>query len=489
MDANIILTILVIIAIICVLIAIVSISKVKIKEIKFEQSDIPKFSTDIQYDPYPMTVNIENLYDCNVNSLRVCDINDSTTLFGCKELIVRCHHFDKDTPYIENNVSTTIPKNSKPDEGYALAITTIADSCNPYHGDLTLIAVNAESDEYMLICTCKNPGYIGNESLLGNCTSVFICNGEIDNIDKPLNKISCICEKNQTNIRYEDGLPVCKNLLVHEANELFADWTHLVPWNSDRQLDISNFNVTISGNMNVTRLLNPCKNSIHDTSVEIVNGTFNSITRECNLLGYGIPISNGLLRYDQPDDEKLIGATSVLATGTHERIRFSDNIAGERKIYGLVVNGLIFNEEYKNIRVVVHPQNGMGLSDRNALNIITDDRFTCRSCKGSWPTYFCSDADRGREYSLGGLIMPESRSCPGPFLWSREEWEDNEFLLNRSIELSSNGLNLSAIKLSKVNSIRTYGVQYAALDSKSHSGILSFEGTSDYNIHKNVLTD
>lgn len=466
----------------------VVLSKNKLKELTFEQKEIPRFSADIQFDPYPQTVNIENQYDCNVSSLRVCNINDSTTLFGCKELIVRCHHFDEDTPYIENNETIIIPKNSTADEGYALAITTIADACNPYHGDMTLVTTDADSSEYMLICTCKNPGYIGNESLLGNCTSIFVCNGKIDNIDQPLNKINCQCDARQTTIRYEDGLPVCKDLLVHEANELYSDWSNIVPWNSFRQIETSAYNVTISGNLKTSRLLDPCQSSLHDTTIQIPDSQYNSAVSQCVVNESGFPVVNGLLKFTSSDDVK-VGISAILATGNYYKLRFSDNIAGVRKIYGLGVNGLKFSKNYENTKVVLHPPSDINLAFKTGFSFDSKTKFVAPTCVGHWPSYSCSSLTEKDTYILGGLALPNARSCPKTFLWGRDDWDNHEQLLVRSVTIHyPRGYELSSMKLTNVDNLQTYGIQWVPQSSDELNGILAFSDVADYNIHKNVLT-
>ncbi|ATY70191.1 pif-1 [Tomelloso virus] len=487
--ASLVFSTLCIIVIICIIVAVVLVAKGKIKELVFEQKDIPNFSVDLQFDPYPQTVNIENQYDCNVNSLRVCDINDSTTLFGCKELIVRCHHFDEDTPYIENNITTMIPKNATATEGYALAITTIADACNPYHGDMTLVTANAESNEYMLICTCKNPGYIGNETILGNCTTVFICNGKINDIDQPLNSITCVCEKKQKNIRYDDGLPVCKDLLVYEANEMYDDWSNIVTWNSYRQTDASRYNVTISGNLKTSRLLDSCRSSLHDTTIEIPNASYNATNAQCIVNEAGYPVVNDLLRFKPSDDQKY-GISAILATGEYQRVRFSDNIAGVRKIYGLVVNGVPFWKELANSTIVIQPQDGICIGFQSGIAFNSKTAFVAPLCEGSWPSYSCRYIREKTSRIVGGLAIATGRSCPTAFLWGRDDWTNNEFMVQRSLSYKTDsGFSLSPIKLSVVAGWHTYGVQWSPKSSSENTGVLYFSNVADYNIHVASLTN
>lgn len=474
--------------------AVIIIADEKITTFSFVQKDIPTFSVDdVEFDPFPLTINIENQYDCNAKNLKLCDINDPTTLFGCKELIVKCHHFEKDTEFINNNESTIIPKNKSPTEGYALAITTISESCNPYHGDLTLVTANAESNEYMLICTCKNPGYIGNDDLLGNCTTVYICNGQIDDIDKPLKNINCICDSRQKNVRYDDGLPVCKNLTVREANEMFSDddWSNIVPWNSNRQIATSDFNKTIAGNLKTSRLLDPCRNSLHDTTIEIPNARYDSSNGTCMLKSYGFPVSNGLLDFRAANSEPDIPGVSVdavLATGEYESVRVCDNIAGVRRITGIIVSGLPFSDDMKNTPVVLAPKAGIGFNNTSQIGIIAKPKnFIAPKCTGFWPTYECIlDNYYGSTYN--GLPFPGSRGCPNAFLWGTDSWNNAERMVANGVKKNNRGLTFDNSAFSKVSHIKPYGIQWVSTSSKQSNGVLEFLEQYDYNIHKKVLT-
>jgi hypothetical protein len=93
-----------------------------------------------------------------------------------------------------NGEKILIPKNNDANEGYAMSIGHLADACNPYHGDLVLIAADNDGRDHMLVCQCKNPGFIGNDHILGNCEDVRICDdGKIDDINRPLAMINCVC--------------------------------------------------------------------------------------------------------------------------------------------------------------------------------------------------------------------------------------------------------------------------------------------------------
>lgn len=465
----------------------------KVTPFQFTPKSIPHFSIDHQFNPYPATININNKYDCNADSLRKCTLDDETTLFGCKELIVRCHHFDKDIEYMNNGISKIIPKNETANEGYALAITTIIDACNPYHGDLTLVTVNENSNEYMLVCTCKNPGYIGNEDILGNCTTVFICNGKIDDINKTLDRINCVCDVRQKSLRYDDGLPVCKSMTVKDANALYDDWTNLVPFNSTRQIETDKYNPTISGNLKTTRLLDPCRNSLHDTTIAIPNGKYDSINGRCTVLDYGLPISNGTLLHHPIDDSEKITAISsdcVLATEKYRRVRVSDNIAGVRRISAIVVSGLPFTNDLKKTEVVVVPKAGISVGGNGQINITAFAKlFFAPQCYGDWPSYFCS-IQQYYDHDESTLPYPGHRECPGAFLWGQELWTNSESLVSNGVKFNNNGLYFNNDAFRKINSIKPYGVQWA-IDQKDYadlSGLISFVSNDDFHKHREVMT-
>lgn len=188
----------------------------------------------VRYEAIVKNVNIENEYDCNVKNLKLCKTDDESMLFGCRELLVKCVHFDKDMEFEGGDI--IVPKNNYANEGYALVVDNVRMACNPFHGDLVLISSSNESKNYRFVCKCKYDGYIGNDTLNGSCTTVHICNGLIDNIDQPLSKINCTCKLYETNIRYLDLVPPCKTLTIREANKLYNDWYHLVPFDSSHHL-------------------------------------------------------------------------------------------------------------------------------------------------------------------------------------------------------------------------------------------------------------
>lgn len=502
---------------------------------------LPEFSMNLEYRVDPVTIDNklkvteggntvggDNQYDCNALSLHKCDINDARTLFGCRELMVKCQHFDADTPYIDANSqqSTIIPKNSTPTEGYALAIRMLADSCNPYHGDLVLVALTADSNEYMMICSCKNPGYVGNDHMLGNCTTLSVCNGRVVDINKPLNELECACAPTEKNVRYEDGAPVCKQMTVKEANEMYPDdWSHIVPWSSNRRTHRNNFNATIRGNLRTRELLDPCLSSAHDTRIEIPNASRNDLTNECNLRDYGYPIQTQLLDDTKwksrlpkvveflpnttarmPDEPRKF-VDGVMATGKYDFIRMGARIDNHGRVYAMRVHNMpadsLITKESAD-RVVLVPPYDISMGKDQAINITANPKtFIAPKCTNSWPSFTCEFAQAyGEEYL--DLPIAKGQPVPGAFLWNYEHWEDAEFMVDRALSKPrhDDGVAFSPEAFTKMKStIPVYGLQWSSKDSAAFdaqstesggytggNGVLVFKNQSDFTIHDQTST-
>lgn len=522
MDWSNIMSILLIIANIIILVAIIVVSEEKITQISYVQEEIPRFSVNVRFDEYPQTVNISNMYDCNANDvkkLRLCYTDNLESLVGCKELTVKCQHFAKDTKLMHNGERKCIPANKAPNEGWALAIPITAEDCNTEHGDWTLVTLDASSNEYMMVCSCKNPGYIGNQHLLGNCTTPFICDGQIEgSIDKPLKDIKCKCSsKTQISVNYDDGLPVCKELTVIEANELYdepgnRDWSHLVPFGDKHQLNIVHFNKTIAGNLHTTRLLDPCKYSFHDTRFEIPNGRFDPTYRECRFKDYGYPLTGENISDEDPDnpieglldfnktliktknkgDEKEITEVAVfgaLATKQYEKIRYADNIGGVRRIYGIIVNGISFHKGLENMPLVLQPRAGISFGGFGVINITSkENNFVKPKCQGRWPTYYCYFKNDFRKY-FNELPYPNARLCPSDFLWKKDGWNNAEFIIENGARYTQRGITFTNTVMQKVP-VEPYGLQFVKKDSPEDNGLLTFNNSRDYTqVHELITHD
>nr|WOJ45371.1 pif-1 [Apis mellifera nudivirus] len=453
---------------------------------------IPEFSVDLHWDEYPRVVDIENKFDCNAKSLHKCDINDPTTLFGCRELTARCHHFDRDVTLRDvDGKDILIPKNATETEGYAMAITDIVKACNPYHGDLVLVSVSNDSEEYMLICSCKNPGYIGNDHLLGNCETLFICDGKIDNINQPLEKIECVCRENEHSVRYETGLPTCKPLLVFEANQKYPQgWTHLVPYIHSRQLPMRTFNPTIRGNVKVNTLLDPCRSSIHDMSIEIPDGRYDSVLQTCGFSETGYPVESAMLiepRKGRSEKETLARIGAVLATGPYEMIRVTDQIAGRRKLSVIKAAMKFDGGETQNRSVIMRLPQFTGIGKWSQVFMETSDSFIGGRCAGSWPSYTCKMLEYFK-YKTNGIPMSGFRLCPSEFLWSFQNWNESERMAQWSVTALITGVLIDQEHLTKLRSVRLFGLLLRAKRLNQTNGLVGFVNKNDFTIHLNSIT-
>jgi hypothetical protein len=222
-----------------------------------EDRELLKFSSDIRFDPFPTTININNKYRCAGDDLRKCDTTNPLSCIGCQSLIASCRHFERDTEYIPiSGIPTTIPANESANEGYCLTIDDVESRCNLFHGDLALVQLFPERSETLLICNCRNPGIIGNTTILGACDTPFICNGLINNINQDISEVNCICNDNATNVRLND-IPACRLKTIDDASS-DGSLNQLVIRPPLRDiLPLDHFNSRISQTLKLSHLTNP----------------------------------------------------------------------------------------------------------------------------------------------------------------------------------------------------------------------------------------
>lgn len=460
--------------------------------------EIPKFYSDVRFDPYPDTINVENEFDCNINSLKICKLDDPTTIFGCKELAVRCHHFDEEITHFVNGEKITVPKNESPDEGYALAITTLVDSCNPYHGDLVLVSVDSSSKEYLLICLCKNPGYIGNSHLLGSCETVHICDGKIKSINVPIEQMVCECQDAEQNIFYQGSVgenpikvPACHQLNVKEANELYKDWTHLVAENLKGRdsLNIDYFNHTIKFNTNVQYLLHPCKYALENPAKSIPNSDFNLDLGSCVYLDSGLPVRTNLLKTDQnknKDYDWIIPFDGALSSFTHHKIRFIDDINKTRRIVNLQLEFELWSKNFKRtiINVIL---DDVAVHTNGQLAVKCFEQINGGKCSTNMFQVSCSIANNFDK--MNGLF-PVGAYHDLPWV-DREYWRHSEGAVSLGVKFHSNHISLNNRYLDIDSRWRYYGMQYCNRNT-AHAdhclnGMLTMSKVSDYNKHKRLI--
>lgn len=489
------LSLIIILTLITLVLAVVSVfaAEKKLKSLNYQDTVIPKFSVQVEYTQEPLALKLNNRHDCNARSLRKCMMDDYTTLLGCKELTARCHHFDFNTSFYENGFVSVIPRNSTYNEGYALSMEVVVDSCNPFHGDIVLVTDGSGSNGYILGCWCKNPGYIGNDSVLDSCNVIHICDGKIDNINQPLENINCVCDETEYSARYDDGLPVCKPLTVIEANKRFDDWSHIVPWSCDRLIGKRVYNATVRDNLKTSVLLDPCSNAITDTTVQIPGAYYNEVLKTCFYKDYGLPVRTGALQ----QNKNTLQSTTIdgaLPSGRHKYLRLIDNVCGKRKIVNVRTTVKLDLEtggpSNLEIEVNVTLPYPLGIGKRAQFLLSTADQMLAGRCTGSWPSYSCEVTEYFSR-NMYGIPTTDYRAPPGPFLWATDTWEKVERMVSSGVVVQETGVALVNSYLDATGEqMRYYGIKLCNKDEvkSCYNGMLSFNNVEDYMRHKNVLT-
>lgn len=465
---------------------------------------IPEFSIDVNYDPYPRRVNFENQHDCNALTLRVCLVDDVQTLIGCRELTVICRNFDRDLQYVENGHTVWIPKNKHPKEGYALAITAEVRACNPFHGDWALVSNGVESDEYTLICVCKNDGYIGNDNVLGSCETVRVCNGKIKEINVPFDAIECDCEQTEVCDRYDDAwsTPYCRQMLVIEANEHFSDWTDHIKFANDRLLDVRKFNPTVRDNLNVKLLLDPCRSSIINPKQSISDAFYDTYHKSCVFVENGLPLRVGFFPSEpqsEPDSDVYftsIPLDAALPTSSIEYVRIIDKVLGKRSIVNLRATLNVDLKDGKPSRTG-STANFM-LSEKVSVGLYAQLRFKIKeemlngTCVAHLTTFKCWMQDRYAG-TIGGIPTAFMECPPAIFLWDTEQWEFAEQLTSAGIIPNPLGVTLDTKVLNRFGKhAKYYGIRLCSaknMDPNCHNGALFLSDPNDWDQHFRLLDD
>lgn len=427
------------------------------------------------------SVDIQNKHDCNLETLRVCDVDDPITIMGCKEFAVRCINFKKEISYIEDGeITMRIPKNSSPREGYVLAIKDLAKSCNPYHGDLVLISSGLRENEYLLICNCKNPGIIGNDTLTGSCESVHICNGKVKDINKPLDQIECSCEKAEVSKRMnESEIPICVPITVREANDKYNDWSSFVQWGSRDTISTESLSLDYKTNL-PDRILDPCRNSIIDTSVSIPNGQYDKDAGTCRFHDYGIPFSIGLFTQSKKNPNDSNAAVFDCAIHTrlpYQFVRVTGGVDGYESV-------LAINVDAKTVVVFPDEKKKVGVGESAQIMITTKpEEFYAPACDALKfkLTYTCYMRNH---YNLMENGLPRALAEPHPFLylWDYEDWDRYEGVAGKgSLDYAKDGLRITNLKTFLAGEqLAAYGVKFG----REESGVLSFKNLEDYRLHE-----
>lgn len=482
-----------------------------------------EFTTDVVYDPYPKPRTVENHRDCTVHTLQKCSMSDETSVFGCRELTARCHHFDADTPYVEYNdrdgreERVVVPKNSTADEGYALAVTNIEQSCNPYHGDLVLVAKQLPDvrqpetfAEYMFVCVCKNPGYIGNDDILGNCSTVRVCGGRVQNLNVPLSRMHCVCNEYEEAYTYkvkDTYTPACKPLSVRSANAAHDDWSFLVPWNEKYEtLGIDKFHTNIARNVRSSKLLNPCVHDVRNAGTLIPGARFDTILATCTVDGYGIPVRTGTLRTAAEDPAKvgarygnLDAIDGVIGTGEYHKIRILDNVSNYRQM-GAIVAPINFNIEAGKFTatrqpnevfvVALPPNTSFGNPGHVRFSKNIAQNLQAPNCTPFIYWYSCKIQDNFKEISKQNLPVPYVNNPPPAFLWGTDNWEGAYDMFRKGLVENGHGLELINAQLNKYGDVvRFYGYQIvSSLLTTENNGLVGFTSRENYDFGSGYQT-
>lgn len=466
------------------------ISEKLMKSNKTENTTLRRFVMNIRYPRYDNdSIDLENTRDCNVHSLEKCSIIDPTTLFGCRELLVRCTHFSDDTKYYENGNETYvfIPKNNTPDEGYALAITNLDQACHPLHGDLVLVTRDVDSSEYMFVCKCKMDGYIGNDTITGNCTTVRICNGKIDSIDKPLNRIDCVCADYEENYRYNDSLPICKSMTVDTANEKYTDWHYLVPWISDNLLSKNYFNRTVALNVNSSKLLDPCKHALHDTSLEIQNGRYDTLYNTCVFEDSGIPVRTGIL--GKVDGAKFDTVDGALFSENYRQIRVLDGVMGKRQYAAITANVKL--GEFLPLReyTIAMPENTK-IGNPGHVQMSVKKSLIGPVCDTVLTSYSCF-MEQNYDRTVRGIPTPGVKEPPAIFIWGTDDWNDAYDMFIYGIRNVGSGLELDNERLDKhKETLNYYGMRLVSdlhPDETKDNSVVRLLDDDNYRKHSELI--
>lgn len=472
-----------------------------VKSLNYDERNIPIFSTDVYFTPFPKSVDIRNIgKNCDMNTLQKCSISDPTTLFGCTELLVRCHHFDNNTTFINKlNEPVTIPENDTSDEGYALVLSNLNHACNPHHGDLVITSKHSKSNEYLFMCKCKYPGLVGNDHVMGNCTQPRICGGKVKDIDRPLNALECACNAHEISLRYNSLIPVCRPLTVLEANKKYLDWHHIVTWASDDLLPINVYNSTVRGNIKCSKLLNPCSHDLRDSKLRIKNGKYDTIHNTCTFVDTGIPVRTGILKRNAGNE---VGATyrkfdtidGVIYSGHYSKIRILDGVVEKRQMCAITARmdmTVTPTENPKTSYTVASAENvSVGSPGQVHMTNAVNNLFAPMCQISSLTGYSCAVGENFDKF-INGIPKPIIIDPPMLYLWGTEKWVEtyktyDNGVVNRGygVELDKNHLNSFKDKM------KYYGLQLTDGTEKTatHNGIVGFSNDDNYNFHANLLT-
>lgn len=425
-------------------------------ELENVSEPLQEFSANVKFDPFPQIVNVENPYACTGSDLRKCIVNDLTSCIGCQSLIASCIHFENDIDFIDVNGETSkIPANASENEGYCLTVSSVEDSCNLYHGDLALVQLSPDNSDSMIICNCRNPGLIGNTAVNGACDTVFICNGKIDELNRPMEQINCVCESNSFNVRLND-IPNCqlKTVLAADQENILNELLVEPDQNTLLMNDRTNFNLAIVQNVGSRYLLNPCRNCPITNNL-IPNSSLGKVGNRSDSLFCSInfDLRNGLGEYfgipiRRSKTERILagnsGPDAILGIFWEELIIYT-RLESYIQRFVFIFNSVYNEKIYEELNLDPSLKYAIAVDDmllgvHFAIPTVASNEFPQAECIGHWPSYSCEWRQIGtaqRSESLPINIVPLTpnsniihgrapRQIPGSFIWNRDDWTNME---------------------------------------------------------------
>jgi hypothetical protein len=267
--------------------------------------------------------------------------------------------------------------------------------------------------------------------------------------------------------------------------------------NSQDLQNIDKFNPTIRDNMNVRYLIDPCRRSIIDPHLEIVDGTYDVHLGSCKFKDYGIPLRLGLLKEDDSIDDELRLMrfdAGLSTTGPWTTVRFLDRIGGKRRLINIEAEVVLQSEKNNDIgniirRIYVNAPENIGFGERSHLHLVVDSRISMYGgkCTGSWPTYHCF-WDRYLAGIANGIPVAGSRSVPNAFLWNWEDWDAAETSIAKGASPYSETFERGLTILNEYFTNRDVYRACGMIFTKHVAGMLRFESNDDYRRHKAILT-
>lgn len=233
--------------------------KVSTPTTTLKKDSLEPYSTSLRYEPIDV-IDLENQTGdpCSPSEPKLCDTENQFSCISCKSGMAICTHLKNDLSYIDDDTgeSKILKANNVPTQGYCLPIQNLAQNCNPYHGKWALTKLNPEDEVIFITCECIRPGIIGKDTLLGDCTTSYIC--EFKNINVPFESLECICQGGSKPAFEEQ--PICKFPTLGSGGFTIDEFEKALPAAYSRAEMVSTdyFADKINNAVTVSKLPSPC---------------------------------------------------------------------------------------------------------------------------------------------------------------------------------------------------------------------------------------